>query len=115
MNDSIDSYSFGKIVIDGKKYTNDLIILPNRIKDNWWRKKGHKLLVDDISDDLDSNIDTLIIGTGAYGRMKVPKNTRTYIKSKDIKLIVKKSENACKAYNKIHDSGNVALAIHLTC
>ena len=114
---SIESYSFGTIEIGGKKYTNDLIILPDKIKDHWWRKKGHSLQIEDISDIIDSdiNIDTLIVGKGAYGRMKVSKATKNYIKSKGINLIIKKSEDACKEFNKIKDIKKVALAIHLTC
>jgi len=39
----IEHYSFGRIVIDGKEYTKDLIIYPDKIRANWWRKEGHKL------------------------------------------------------------------------
>ena len=30
----IDSYQFGLIVVSGKKYTSDVIIFPDRVRDN---------------------------------------------------------------------------------
>ncbi len=39
---NIDSYAFGNIVIDGMRFTSDLIIYPDgRIVDGWWRQSGH--------------------------------------------------------------------------
>ena len=31
----IDDYRFGRIVIDGRAYTSDLILLPHRVVENW--------------------------------------------------------------------------------
>jgi hypothetical protein len=31
----VDSYQFGQVVINGKKYTSDVIIFPDRVKKNW--------------------------------------------------------------------------------
>lgn len=45
----IDSYQFGKIIIDGKIYTSDIIIYPDRVEAGWWRREGHALHRDDIS------------------------------------------------------------------
>jgi len=36
------------MVINGKRYTNDLLILPENISDGWWRKEGHGLHVEDL-------------------------------------------------------------------
>jgi len=46
----IESYSFGYIIINGNKYTSDVIVFPDKIKSNWWRKSGHLLLEEDISE-----------------------------------------------------------------
>jgi hypothetical protein len=48
MTYEIEKYSFGKMVINGKTYTQDLIIYPDSIEDSWWRKKGHSLVPEDI-------------------------------------------------------------------
>jgi hypothetical protein len=38
----IESYDFGIIVINGKRYIDDVLIFPDRLKGNWWQKEGHK-------------------------------------------------------------------------
>lgn len=111
----IESYSFGKIVVDGQKYTNDVKIFPNRVEGNWWRKEGHSLSPEDIEDIIEFGPDVLIVGTGSSGRMTVPSETRDYIESKDIELVVKKSEEASELYNEISEDSDVVAAIHLTC
>jgi len=32
----IESYKFGEIIINGKKYSSDLIIFEDYIYDSWW-------------------------------------------------------------------------------
>jgi hypothetical protein len=44
----ITSYDFGHIIIDGKRYTSDLIVFPDRVKVGWWRKEGHRLQLEDL-------------------------------------------------------------------
>ncbi|RLI30667.1 hypothetical protein DRO48_02760, partial [Candidatus Bathyarchaeota archaeon] len=48
MPPTIEAYGFGYIVVDGKRYTSDVIIFPDRVMDGWWRKEGHRLYVDDL-------------------------------------------------------------------
>lgn len=45
----IDSCSFGTLIINGKPYTDDLIIHPDgKILKPWRRKRGHQLSLDDL-------------------------------------------------------------------
>ncbi|MBS3815410.1 MAG: hypothetical protein KGY45_02455 [Hadesarchaea archaeon] len=111
----IDSYSFGKIVIDGQKYTSDVIILTNRVKGNWWRKEGHTLNPEDLDEVIEEEPEVLIIGKGKHGRMTVPEKTREYIESKEIKLITKPTDEACKEFNEISKKRKTIAALHLTC
>ncbi|MEA1932944.1 MAG: Mth938-like domain-containing protein [Thermodesulfobacteriota bacterium] len=46
----IDNYSFGKIVINGQVYTSDLKIVKGRVYSGWWRKSGHSVSIDDVTD-----------------------------------------------------------------
>ncbi|MGB9440927.1 MAG: hypothetical protein WCB15_23500, partial [Desulfobacterales bacterium] len=39
----IEKYSFGKIVVNGVTYTNDIKIVQGRVVSDWWRKKGHSV------------------------------------------------------------------------
>jgi hypothetical protein len=66
----IDHYEFGRIVVDGRQETKDLIILPDRVVRNWRRRDGHALVLDDLADVLDELPPHLVVGTGADGRMR---------------------------------------------
>ena len=112
----IENYSFGQILIDGKKYNSDLIIFKDHIYDSWWRKEGHNLCIDDIKEIINKKPDVLIIGTGYFGLMKVPKELIENVKSSGTKqVIVKKTGDACNEYNKICKKKNIVAAFHLTC
>ena len=111
----IDSYSFGNIVIDGKSYSSDVIILKDRVVSNWWRREGHKLCLNDLKDIEIEKGEALVVGTGASGMMKVLKEVSDYFNSKGIKFIEEKTEEACRIYNKLSNSRNISAALHLTC
>ena len=112
----IESYSFGKIKINGQNYTSDVIIYPDHVNNSWWRKEGHELHVDDLKDIFACKPDTLIIGTGAWGVMHVPEETKAMIETHKIKLIVDKTEKAVKIYNELlNNNEKLVAALHLTC
>ena len=68
----IQTYQFGQMSVDGKLHTQDLILLPDRVVAKWWRKDGHRLDVEDLREIIDASPEVLVVGTGAYGLMKVP-------------------------------------------
>jgi len=111
----IESYDFGVIVIDGRKFEGDLIIFPDRIDSSWWRKDGHKLSVDDVQEVVKVKPEILIVGTGYSGMMKVHPATEQYLSSSGIEFLVAKTGNACKTYNALSKSRRVVAALHLTC
>jgi hypothetical protein len=111
----IEDYSFGKIKIQGKVYDFDVLVFPEKVKTNWWRKEGHFLTLEDIQEALTYSPDTLIIGTGAYGEMKVDSLLSQKIAEQGIKLIVDQTLNACKKYNELRKNEKVVGAFHLTC
>jgi len=111
----INSYDFGRIVIDGNAFTTDVIIFPDRVEDNWWRRDGHVLHVEDVELVVEQKPEVLIVGTGKYGVMKVSPQTREYIESKGVELIVEPTDKACEVYNRISQAKKVVAALHLTC
>jgi len=110
----IDSYTFGKIVINGKTYTSDVIILPDRVIPSWWRKEGHALHPDDLAEVVNAGPDTFIMGCGAYGVLKVPRATRDFLAAKGITLIDLPTAQAVQKYNEL-SGGRIACGLHLTC
>jgi len=111
----IDSYSFGQVVVNEHKYTSDVIIFPDRVRANWWRKAGHSLHPEDIGEVIEAKPEVLVVGTGASGVMDVPEETRAHIKSKGIELIAEPTEKACETFNRLSKSKKVVAALHLTC
>ncbi len=111
----IDSYEFGEIIIDGKRYTSDVIIYPDRVKDEWWRKEGHQLSVDDLEDVLDHKPEVIVLGTGNPGMVRILPETEKLIKSKGIMLIAQPTKEACQTYNRICSSRKAVALLHLTC
>ena len=111
----IDSYDFGQIVIDGKRYNNDLIVYSGKVKAGWWRKEGHLLKIQDLVEVLEAKPEVLVVGTGYYGAMTVPSETRKHVESEEIELIVQKTAEACKTFNQLVTSRKVVAALHLTC
>lgn len=112
----IDDYSFGKIVIDGKSYFKDVIIFPDFVFSPWIREEGHLLLKKDLKKIAEKRPETLIIGTGFSGLMKVPEETLIFLKEKEINPIIFKTENACREFNRLtKNEKSVTGAFHLTC
>ncbi len=111
----IDSYGFGRIVIDGRRYASDVIIFPDRVEDRWWRKEGHQLSVEDIEEVLRERPEVLVVGTGYSGLMRILSETRERLASEGIQLIAENTQKACKTYNRLHKSKRVVAALHLTC
>ena len=60
----IDKYEFGLIVIDGHPYRQDLLIWPGHIKSDWWRREGHLLQLEDVTEALDAAPEVLVVGMG---------------------------------------------------
>jgi len=111
----IESYAFGKIVIDAKEYTSDLLILPGAVRAGWRRKDGHKLRFDDLTEAVDAKPQVLIIGTGNVGLMKVPQKVLDRLAAQGIRTEVDKTAVACQRYNELAKTMQVAAALHLTC
>ncbi len=114
----IDSYEFGTIVINGKRYTSDVIVFPERVIDSWWRKEGHRLCVEDLKETLRSEPkpEVLVVGTGYYGLVKVSPEVENTLKSHGIELLAQPTREACQTFNKLLKSNRrVAGAFHLTC
>ena len=111
----IESYGFGRMRIDGVTYTSDLTIFSDRVKSDWWRIEGHRLHVEDLAEVLRAKPETLVVGTGYFGLMKVLPETESHLRAEGMRLIAEKTGKAYRIYNDLSRSGRVAGAFHLTC
>ncbi|MHC4174037.1 MAG: Mth938-like domain-containing protein [Planctomycetota bacterium] len=112
----IDSYQFGKIVIDGVDYSSDCIILGDTVHSNWWRKQVHSLSAEDLRAVIAAMPAVLVVGCGASALMKVPEETRQALQKNNIQTESLDTHKAVERFNELSQEGiNVAAALHLTC
>lgn len=112
----INSYDFGRIVIDGEEINSDLIIYPDgTIERGWWRKSGHQLCSDDITKLLQSEPDILIIGSGANGMMVPDDELLQIFDAMSIEIHILPTGQAIELYSETDQSKCVGLCLHLTC
>lgn len=110
----LEDYSFGRVVVDGEEETKDVIVLPERVVRNWWRRDGHALVLEDLEAVLDELPTRLIIGTGAEGRLKPDPATISQLEERGIEIVVLPTGEAVRRYG-ASNPAETAAALHLTC
>jgi hypothetical protein len=110
----IESYGFGHVVVDGEEHTRDLIVLPERVEENWRRRDGHGLVLEDLDDVLDELPERLILGTGAYGRMEPDPQALDQLRARGVDVEVLPTGDAVRRYEALNPA-RTAAALHLTC
>ena len=111
----IESYSFGSITVNGKRYGSDVIIYPQRVDSSWWRKQGHNLCMEDLEEVLRYQPEVLVIGQGKPGLMKVTAEIVEQLNQRGIQVHTAPTAKAVKLYNQLSPGKKVVAALHLTC
>ncbi len=112
----IEEYEFGRIVINRREYTSDVIVHKNGVEEGWWRKEGHRVCLDDVKRILDLNPEVVIFGTGAYGRMRVDEEVKEFLKNKGIEVFEMQTKDAIRLFESLlKQNKRAVLAAHLTC
>lgn len=112
----IEGYSFGSVSVDGRRYTSDLIVFPESIRSDWWRKEGHRLRVEDIPEVLEDPPEILVVGRGDSAQMVVDPDVKRELEKRDVELVAEPTGSACERFNELSREGKrVVAALHLTC
>ena len=112
----IESYSFGRMAIDGNSYTKDVIIFPDgSILSPWFRNRGHVLEVADLKYLIAATPEIIICGTGAMGFLRPTATFIEYLNNNNIDFIAQKNSKATKTYNQMSGKKKVGGCFHLTC
>ena len=112
----IDSYSFGRIKIDGELYQQDVIVFPHKVHSGWRRRQGHRLAVEDLKPVLSFQPDLLVVGTGAQRLMDVPQSVITKLEQQNIQVETAATPQAIEKFNQyLQQQKRAAAALHLTC
>lgn len=110
----LEEYSFGRVTVDGAVQTRDLILLPDRVVTNWWRREGHSLAIEDLDAVLDGLPERLILGVGAYGRLHPSPGVLAELERRGIAVESLPTDQAVRRYGEL-DERRTAAALHLTC
>jgi hypothetical protein len=110
----IEEYEFGRVVVDGRKETRDVIVLPRRVVRNWWRRDGHELVLDDLQQVIEELPERLVLGTGAHGRLRPDPATIRELESRGVAVEALPTAEAVRRYGEL-DPARTAAALHLTC
>ena len=110
----IADYGFGQVTVDGHVETRDVIVLPERVVREWWRRDGHGLVLEDLDAVLDELPERLIVGTGAYGRLRPDPATIETLRARGIVVEALPTAEAVERYAEL-DPRTTAAALHLTC
>jgi hypothetical protein len=110
----IDRYEFGRIVVDGREETRDLIVLPDRVVRNWWRRDGHGLVLDDLAEVLEELPSHLVVGTGADGRLRPDPDAIRRLQDRGVTVEMLPTGQAVRRFGEL-DPACAAAALHLTC
>jgi len=112
----IKSYQFGSMTVGEKEHRSDLKIIEGKVFPSWGRQEGHVVDVADVDDILAAKPETLVVGRGDPGRMRVSDSLRAALASAHIQLIEEPTVRAVAAFNRLSENDRkVAAAFHLTC
>jgi hypothetical protein len=110
----LEGYSFGRLTVDGEQHTRDLIVLPERVVSDWWRREGHSLVIEDLDEVLDELPARLVLGVGAYGRLRPDPGAVAELERRGIEVECLPTDAAVRRYGEL-DEHRTAAALHLTC
>ncbi len=110
----LGDYAFGRVTVDGAEHTRDLIVLPDRVVSEWWRREGHSLALEDLQEVLDALPERLILGVGAHGRLRPDPAVIAELERRGVTVECLPTDAAVRRYGEL-DERSTAAALHLTC
>ena len=116
----VESLSFGSVIVGGKKYRRDLVLLPDgtvkRRKGGFWIFGSHNIKKREIEELSRSGADEIVIGTGTNSRAGLSDEAKNYVTQAQLQLHTLPSYEAVPKFNHLVDLGKkVAAIIHITC
>jgi len=110
----LEDYSFGRLTVDGQEHTRDVIVLPDRVVSDWWRREGHSLAMEDLGEVLEELPERLVLGVGAHGRLRPDPAVIAELEQRGVQVECLPTDAAVRRYGEL-DERRTAAALHLTC
>lgn len=116
----IEKFSFGSIVIEGKKYRRDVLIFADgtvkRRRGGFLMFGSHKIKKKEIEELIQGQPETIIVGTGTDSAANIAPNVESWAEGNNLNLLVQPSYNAVAKLNELTGQNKqVAALIHITC
>jgi hypothetical protein len=116
----IEGLVFGRITVEGKEHTNDVIIDRGKVRERDKKPSraerakygGHTPLTP--KEEIPWECKTLLIGIGMSGRLPVVEELKAEAKKRGVKLILKKTPEAVEYLRDHYEEGMNAI-LHITC
>lgn len=91
---------FGRVEVDGVPWREDFWICAGKIG-CWWRKEGHRVHPQDLTEILALLPETVITGTKAFGMEELTTATREFLAPKGIEAIALPTKHTLERYNEL--------------
>lgn len=107
---------FGWIETDSGRFVHDVVVFPDgRVANRYDHLQGsnHAVLPAEAELVLDKTAAALVVGTGHYGVVQVPAETRSWLNARKVRLIAAPTPEAIGRYNELPDPK--AAILHVTC
>jgi hypothetical protein len=118
----IDSTEFGSITINGATYSHDIVI---RLSGEVIKRKkklskkyygtSHIISLEEAEFVYEKGCDTLVLGAGQYGNVKLSPEAAEFLKHHDCRVILQPTADAIETYNKTKDKPKTIGLFHVTC
>jgi hypothetical protein len=110
----IGGYRFGHVTVDDRELTRDVIVLPDRVVEDWWRRNGHELVWEDLEVVVDELPPRLVVGMGADQRMRPDPAVLERLRGRGVEVECLPTAEAVARFGELDPSATAA-ALHLTC
>jgi hypothetical protein len=116
----INSFNFGFIVVDGKQYVYDVLILPDGTVTEREASKArlgsHSISSSDVEKIVKEQPEVTLIGTGTSRLARLSEDAEANLRKANLDLVVLPSFQAVEKFNQLVDERKrVAALIHITC
>lgn len=103
--------------MDGREIRTDIPLTPAEVQEHWWRGEGHVLHLEDLGALLESHPEWLIVGAGAFARMRPDPGLEPELAARGVTVEILPTAAAADRINELlrAGAGGWAGALHLTC
>jgi len=110
----IDRFDYGTIVVGGRSYESDVLILPDGTVKTWQPKDGQVLAAKLVRLVLKAAPEAVLIGTGTVGNLSLHPKAARCLEEAGCEVLSYRTHKACSAYRQLRGERKLAALLHIT-